>query len=1019
MVGGVTGETRWTAIMSTDMVGFTELSRSMDNEAVFNLLQEVLQLAQACVQEHGGKVVDTAGDGLLAAFGAPHALENAAAACCKAAFAFHQKLDEQSAALENRYGVVSQFRTGIAGGPTMIARDARGGFKTVGEAVNLASRLSALAEPGQILIDGIILAETEGEVDTVAHGPTALKGYDTPVAVHRITNLPERRSRFENYMQRGLVGFVSRAQELDQAMAAVNPENAPRILLISGVPGIGKSRLVYELVRRIGQQRKTYIGQCVPQGRSPALGPVHDILRQSGLGPAIAAPVSEDKLQDPLATALEARALAHDQLRALHDQQKALVVIEDAHWIDSATNDLIAAISRDPVPMIVTCRPEFTAPWTQAASVTHITLEPLKRPEISSIAQEFLGEAISQNLSDLIWKKSEGVPLVVEEITRTLRQSDQLRAGASGLDVADSSSLALTGNLEQLVLSRVDALPETQRTVLRVASAIGRVFSKQVLAQVSMEPCDDEALEKMGGLVEPAGPDHWKFSHALIQDAVYNSQLSRQRQTFHLRIAETLEVEPTNGSKRSSLLAEHYSKANKPFKAVHFLLQSARENLQVYAFEQVDRLLNQAMAFVDEDPQVIDDDDLADLAVTWLRALEQWGDFGKMAKVANRVLPRLEVAPYTPRRAIARTLIAIANAHARDYDTAEQLADATLAEAAAHNDEWGAAWAKVALMRIYEETLRQSPDVTEALAADIAPVAAKTGDRHLAMSAKYLLSSVYRSTGRRLKALEVAQEIHVFSETYNDGRAQAYAAWAKALVFGIEGNLEAALDIIEPVREKLIPGSGDESVFELISLYGRAMQTPFKEIEAELNAARSKALLFNDFNLIHTLTWVIVFSHFLAGHLSIGWRMLDKLISDGKIAGNMTVVRTQILSRAEFQLIICGLIDPVSEAPASRPILPKDPPKLPDLAWYAWLRLTGKRRAAADFEEVIALDPLQYGTTYARAHIGLGLIAKSRNQKQKADKHLKIGLEAAQAEGLDLLVRRAAAAMDSAPITAS
>ena len=235
------------------------------------------------------------------------------------------------------------------------------------------------------------------------------------------------------------------------------------------------------------------------------------------------------------------------------------------------------------------------------------------------------------------------------------------------------------------------------------------------------------------------------------------------------------------------------------------------------------------------------------------------------------------------------------------------------------------------------------------------------------------------------------------------------------MVYGIEGNPGAALETIAPFRKNVIPNSADDSVFELISLYGRTMRTPFAIMQPELAAFNAQAISNKDYNLVHTSAWVIAYGHFRAGHLSIGWRRLGQLLNEAQAAGNVNIIRQTILLRAEIQLAICGLIDPQSEAPASEPELPRDRPTLADLAVYLWVRLTGKRRADADFERVIKFDPLKYGSTYARACIGMGLIAKSRGDIQKAHAHLKVGLENAQAEALEQLIQRATRALEQMP----
>lgn len=1004
-------------MLSTDMVGFTEVSQTLGNEDAFALLQDVLGIARASIEYHGGTVVDTAGDGLLAAFGAPRSLENASAQCCKAAFAFHSELQTQAPTFVTRYNLKPQFRTGIAGGATMIAHGPDATFKAVGTAVNLASRLCAMANPSVILIDETVRVEAEGDIDITTQEPAKIKGFDGAVTLHRLTGVPERQSRFESALQRGVVDFMSRDAEIASAINALQPSDGstrPKIVLISGVPGVGKSRLTHEIIGKLAQHGPAYVGQCVSRGTAPALAPIHDILSQAGVTQATQ-PTPGDVQSDAYGAAHQARNVARDQLHELHALKRALVVIEDAHWIDKATNDLIATIAKDPIPMIVTCRPTFDALWARTDTVLRIDLKALQHADIQRIVESHLLRPVSPHLADLIWSKSEGIPLVAEEIARALMQKKNLIAGAHGLDLSDGDSLAVTGNLEQMVMGRVDVLPAAEKTALQVASAIGRRFSQSLLSQVLGQPCDATLIQRMGGLIEPAGPNVWRFSHALVQDAVYGSQLKAQKQAIHLKIAQALEASIDGDANTTSMLAAHYVKACVPYKAVQYLLKSAHENLALYALPQVDEDMEQAMSFIAADQGLVDDVTLADLAVVWLRALDQSGDFARLLQASARLLPLLDRTPYSPHRSIAKTLTAIAMAHARAYTKGEDLAQATLAEAETQGDDWGAAWAKVALMRIYEETNWKTPDAVEKMAAEIAPVAQATQDHHLEMTARYMLSSLYRSTGRRIQALEIATELSTFAETHNDLRARSYALWAQSLVYSIEGNPEAALETIAPGQKDAIEGTADAYVFELISLYAQAFLVPNDDIQPKFAAFRDRSIRYADFNLVHAVTWVMTLSQFMAGRLATGWQTLDQLIADSKIAGNMNMQRQAIMLRAETQLSICGLIDPAAEAPAGRPTLPRDKPKLADLKVFALIRVFGLRRAAADYLDLIAVDPLKRGNIYARAHIGLGLIAMRRRQTAKAAAYLQEGLAQARNEGLDQLAKRAEKALGKLP----
>ena len=504
MVTTPEGDTRWTAILSTDMVGFTEMSHEIGQEQIYGLLSYALGVATEIVEAHGGHVIDTAGDGLLAAFGAPRALENACLQCCRAAEAFRQRMMSEVDDLQVQFGVRPAFRTGLGGGNTMIAHLDNGGIKVVGLPVNKAARLQAMAGPNEIILSETIRREAEALLRTTDRGEVEIKGFAEPVHIHALDGLVETATRFDEPRQRGLVGLVSREAELAALLATFAPGAPGRVTLISGVAGIGKSRLVHEFQQQVPDNRPVYVGQCAPDQLSRAYGPVFDVLRQASGSPddadtgAVLARLinrhpglcDQDDMERFLAPtdgelpqndrALRDRAFLLQVLAELNKAEACIFVVEDAHWIDSATAGLIATLPAIGTPLILTSRPEFDASWMTPNESLRIDLTPLPEGDIRRIAEDALGGDLSQSLADLIAEKSEGVPLVAEELVRALRYDDRLVEGTDGLDYRGDGTL-LTGNLEQLVLSRIDRLSDQQRATLQTASAIGRDFSEDVL----------------------------------------------------------------------------------------------------------------------------------------------------------------------------------------------------------------------------------------------------------------------------------------------------------------------------------------------------------------------------------------------------------------------------------------------------------------------------------------------------------------------------------------------------------
>lgn len=1019
------------------MADFTETSQQIGPERMYALLDHVLELARDCIEERGGHVIDTAGDGLLAAFGAPNALENAPLESCRAAFRFRQAIAAEAIELERRFGVVPLFRTGIGGGSAVIARLDERTIKVVGEPVNKAARLQALAEPGEIIISETIRAEAEGHVATTDRGSVELKGFPAPVRIHRLDSLVDTLSRFEGAERRGLTALVSREAELRTASEALAGATAGGLVVITGAPGIGKSRLTHEIIAHSAPHRPCYVGQCAPGGQASAYGPFVDILRQAGRAawtasraeilaavvarhPGLNDPDAARQFLEPEQTqrdqterALKTRAYLVGLLKGLNEVENCVFVIEDAHWIDTASNALLSGLAATSVPIVVTSRPGFRADWFESRGATRIPLAPLSEANIRSLAETRLGGPVGAALGALICEKAEGVPLMAEEIARALTQGGRLRDGADGLELAEPDGSLLTGNLEQLVLSRVDRLTPEQKTSLQYAATIGRDFSDILLSDALGRPSGLAEIAAEPGLVERIGGGQWRFSHALIRDAIYDSLLTEQRQTAHTRIAEAIEASPGSLAERWSFLAEHFLRTRHPERSVPYLVRAAGQSLNVYALFDVDQHLDRAMGFLETDPGLIDGVGFCELAVNWLRALHQIGDFGRIRKVAARVLPRLEQSGYSPSLSIARTLTSIALSHSRDYVAGRDLALKTLADADDHDDGWGAAWAKVALMRIYDETKWEGLATIRALASEIEPEAERADDRHLAMSALYLLSSACRSSGRRLEALKVADRIEAYSTTHNDRRARAFAFWARALVYSVEGNPEKAHAVIRLARNDAIPGSADERVCAGIELFARTFLEPPEALRQSIRNLMAEARALQDFNIAHAMEWTLAVLEIRAGNLALGWRMLELFQRDAMQAGNINLCAQACMSKAEILLSVAGLVDPIAEAPDDRPVFARKRPGVADLVRFLALKLTARRRAADSLHAYLALPGSDEGAHEARCRISLGLIAASRGRKAEARRLLEEGLAMAekdQHEGLAGRARRALSA---------
>ena len=911
----------------------------------------------------------------------------------------------------------------------MVARAGDGGIKVVGPAVNMVARLRELALQDETLISEPVRRDADGHVATLDIGQVGLKGFSEPVQVHKLLGLVETVTKFDATRRRGMTGFVGRQAEVARIAGALRGEG-PRVVLLRGPAGIGKSRLAHEV--GAARLRPPLLGQCQQAGATPPYQPFADILRQAaglpwGTGPdavlsrlLVRHPDLRAEHADPRPDpgdlnqadrALRLRSLYLALLRRLGGEAPGLVVIEDLHWIDPASSTLMARLVEQGPPLLLTARPEFSAEWLARDTVLVVDLGPLADDDIARIAQMTLARTISPRVADFVTARAEGNPLVAEEIARALAQDRHLSVDADRADLQGDPGPLLTGQLEQMVLSRVDRLSPEDRETIRHAAALGRSFGEAELGAVLQRPAGLEAIAATPGLIEPDGPGRWRFVHALIRDAVHGSLLTASRQAVHLKIAETIERENAADDSRAGLVADHFLRSDAPARAAPHLVRAAGHSLDAYALPETDALLGRAFELESRAPGLLDDATYGELTVRWLRAMDNMGDFGRGMALSERLLPRLEGMGYTPALGISRMLTVIALAHAWKYDEAHRLALTTLDEALRHGDAWGAAWARVALLRILDESKRAGIGEIEKLAAEIEPVAEQTGDRHMAMTAQYLLSAAYRSAGMRRKALAQAERIEAYAVSHQDRRAMGYAYWARALVHAIEGDPERAFATIRNTSDHVVPGSGDARVSLGIGLYCQVLMGDPEAVRGPVAALEEESGRMVDRNIKGSMALTGAIADLRSGALARGWGRLKALEAWIGPRGNINLLHQVHATRCEILLALAGLIDPAAEAPPDRPPVRRKRPGVADLATFAYLRARAPVLAERSIAASFALCPPDRNPHAARHRIALGLIRLAQKKPGAARAPLEEGLALAEAEGFELLARRARGAL--------
>ena len=639
-----TAERRQVTVMFSDLVGSTALAARMDPED----LREVISAYQKCVAEtagrFGGFVAKYMGDGVLVYFGYPQAHEDDAERAVRAG------LELVAAVSDLKTNAGLQTRVGIATGLVVVG-DLIGSGEAqergiVGETPNVAARLQGVAEPNTVVIaEGT--RKLLGNLFELEHlGAKDLKGIAGPVHAWAALRDSSAEGRFEAFHASGLTELVGREEELDLLLRRWSKAKTGegQVVLLSGEPGIGKSRLTAALMERLAGESHTRLRYfCSPQHTDSAFYPIiGQMERAAGLARDDTPQAKLDKLDAVLALGsatvqdaaliAEMLSVANDgrypvlaltpqlrrqrtmealtaQVEALSRQKPVLMILEDAHWADPTSLEAFSrAVDRTKtlgVLLIVTYRPEFEPPWTGRPNVTVLTLNRLGEREIAAMIDGVMGnKRLPESVRHDIIERTDGIPLFVEEITKAVLEAENEGATERAVAAIPSPSVAVPASLHASLMARLDRLGPAKE-VAQIGAAIGREFSHSLLQAVVRKPKGElqSALDRLvtaGLLFRQGVPPHasYLFKHALVQDAAYGTLLREPRRALHARIAETLESQFREiAESQPELLAHHYTEAGLIEKAAGLWGKAGQRSLARAALlegvEQLKRALDQ------------------------------------------------------------------------------------------------------------------------------------------------------------------------------------------------------------------------------------------------------------------------------------------------------------------------------------------------------------------------------------------------------------------------------------------
>ena len=647
-------ERRQLTVMFCDLVDSTMLSGQLDPEDYRDVLRDYQAVCTQVIQRFDGHVAQLLGDGLLVYFGYPQAHEDDAERAIRTGLDMLAAMATLNTRVERDKGIRLAIRVGIHTGLVVVGEMGGGDRQeqlALGEAPNIAARLEGLAAPNTVVISGRTRRLVGGAFDVEDLGVHAIKGLAEPMQVYGVRGESVAESRFEAATATGLTPLVGREEELqllrrrwEQAKGGEG-----QVVLLCGEPGIGKSRMVQTVRECVASEphiRLRY--QCSPYYLNSAFYPIITQLERAARFAREDTPVQKlEKLEDllsqstdqvpevaPLFAMLLAIPTEHryppltltperqkeqtitalvSQLLGLSHHQPVLFILEDAHWSDPTSlevlDHMVHQIRSEQVLVLITYRPEFQVPWTDIPHVTTLVLNRLSSLEGQEMVEKLVsGKPLPSLVLDQILEKTDGVPLFVEELTKTVLESGLLRDAGDRYELTGPlPALAIPSTLQDSLMARLDRLAPVKE-VAQIGAALGREFSYELIAAIS--PLRDRELEDaLNQLVESEmlfrrsdfPETQYRFKHALIQEVSYSSLLRSKRQQLHTQIARMFEERfPVTVATEPEVLAHHYTAAGLSELAVGYWHKAGQRATQRSAYREATHHLTQGLALLNE-----------------------------------------------------------------------------------------------------------------------------------------------------------------------------------------------------------------------------------------------------------------------------------------------------------------------------------------------------------------------------------------------------------------------------------
>jgi class 3 adenylate cyclase/tetratricopeptide (TPR) repeat protein len=808
-------------VLFADVVDSTPLAERLDPEEMHALLDRSFQLVLDEVHRYEGTINQFTGDGVMALFGAPLAVEDAPRGAVLAALAIQRALAPLDAEVRERHGMPFLWRIGINSGPVVVGRigdDLRMDYTAVGDTTNLAARLEQAALPGTVLISEATEHLVSGFFELRDLGALGVKGKSQPVHAFSVLGGRNVAGRIEAAADTGLTALAGREQELAALQTAFESarEGHGQLVMVVGEAGIGKSRLLFEFRRRLADTPHTWIeGRCSPYTMSNPFQVLSDALRRrvgiddrddeaaaltkleaatAGLGAdlewtlpylrqLLSLPVGDERVTGM--DAMDRRSETYRALQALFlraaEREPLVIAVEDLHWSDPASQEFIAFLA-DSIPaarvlLIVAYRPGHEHAFGDRSFHVRLALQALPAKAVFSMAESLLecsGE-LPTDLLELLADKAEGNPFFVEEVTKSLLEEGVLQLENGRVELTRRlADVSVPDRIQDILMARIDRLEEGPKRAIQVAAVIGREFALRLLAQI--REAGDRVQDVIGELrsleliyEKAAHPElAFMFKHALTHDVAYESILRARRRSLHRIVGASIEeLYADRLPEHFEALAHHFERGEDWERAFAYHERAAEKAAEAYANQTVVEHCRRALALAERLP--------GDEIQERCRALEerlgsthyQLSEFPQSGQAYRRAAL---LGGSDARRARNLGQAAWSFVWAHDYAACQAAADEAIRLARACDAPAGEAIAQMALD--LQEATTQGPHGRLDLGAETVRIAERSGDVEAIVlaTAEHALyheqAGFFREAVRKCQhALEIGRDAHFGLET--------------------------------------------------------------------------------------------------------------------------------------------------------------------------------------------------------------------------------------------------------------